>query len=56
MKKGLFLKNWQLAVISDHLHDGMLLNSELTEEGQEVLDIIDEHILEVKTIWEGENK
>jgi len=49
MIEGLFLKNWQLAVISDTLHD-LELNQPLSEDEQEVLNTIDKYILDTEEV------
>jgi len=49
MTEGLFLKNWELAVISDTLHD-LELNQPLSEDEQEVLNTIDEYILDTEEV------
>ncbi len=52
ISKGLILENWQVALLSDTLHD-LELEEELRSELQEILEILDYHILIVRIQWES---
>jgi len=51
ISKGLLLENWQVALLSDTLHD-LELDEELGSELQEILEKLDYHIVIVRLQWE----
>ncbi len=51
ISEGLLLENWQVALLSDTLHD-LELDEELRPELQEILEKLDYHIVIVRLQWE----